>query len=217
MNAKQLGRWGLLVVVALSLALGTMAAAPAEAAGGLAGTVDSTIGLNLRAGPGLSYRVILVLADKTQVELLGRSGDGQWLEARLPEGLGGWVFASYMDADGDVSRLPVTEAAGGPTDVPPAARGYSLYVIIADNEATVYVQKFPANAAVNVKLGPASSARDSVLVASGTTDANGSAQIKFPMPRTWANGQRVTERNLTLAAATADEAFSRSVSVLYVR
>jgi hypothetical protein len=179
--------------------------------------VDSTIGLNLRAGPGLSHRVILVLADETPVEVLGRSANGQWLEARLPEGLGGWVFASYVDVDGDASRLPVTEAAGGPADVPPSAQGYSLYVIIADNEATVYMQKFPANAAVNVKLGPTSSTRDSVLVASGTTDANGSAQIKFPMPRTWANGQRVTERNLTLAAATADGAFSRSVSVLYVR
>jgi uncharacterized protein YraI len=215
MNAKQLGRWGLMVMVALSLALGTAAAAPAAAAGGIAGTVDSTIGLNLRAGPGLSHRVILVLADKTQIELLGRSANGQWLEARLPEGLGGWVFASYVDAAGDASKLPVTEGAGGPTDVPPAAQGYSLYVIIADNQATVYLQKFPASAAVNVTLGPAGSA--DLRVASGTTDANGSAQITFAMPRTWANGQRVTERNLTLAAATADGAFSRSAAVLYVR
>jgi uncharacterized protein YraI len=214
MNAKQLGRWSVMVVAALSLVLGAVAAAPAEAAGGIAGTVDSTIGLNLRAGPGLSHRVILVLPDGAEIELLGRSADSQWLEARLPEGLGGWVFASYVETEGDTSRLPVTEGAGGPADVPPAAQGYSLYVIIADNEAMVYVQKFPANAAVNVKLGPAGSA--DLLVASGTTDANGSAQIKFSMPRTWANGQRVTERNLTLAAAT-EGGFSRSVAVLYVR
>jgi uncharacterized protein YraI len=217
MNAKQLGRWVLMGMLALSLALGAVAAAPAEAAGGITGVVDSTIGLNLRAGPGLSHRVILVLADETQIELLGRSANGEWLEARLPEGLGGWVFASYVDAAGDTSKLPVTEGAGGPADVPPAAQGYSLYVIIADNQATVYVQKFPANAAVNVKLGPAGSPRDSVLVAGATTDANGSAQVSFAMPRTWGNGQRVTERNLTLAAATADGKFSRSVSVLYVR
>lgn len=216
MNAKQLGRWGLMLVLALSLVLGAMGAAPAQAAGGLAGTVDSSIGLNLRAGPGLGHRVILVLADNTALELLGRSADSQWLEARLPEGLGGWVFASYVDVDGDLATLPVTEGAGGPGDVPTAAQGYSLYVVISDNVATVYVQKFPANTAVNARLGVAGGSAD-LPVASGTTDADGRAQLSFTMPRTWANGQRVTERNLTLAAATADGAFSRSVSVLYVR
>ena len=216
MNTATLRRWGMMMVLAASLALSAAWAAPAQAAGGLAGTVDSSVGLNLRAGPGLGHRVILVLADKQAVELLGRSADSQWLEARLPEGLGGWVFASYVDVDGAISSLPVTEGAGGPTDVPPAARGYSLYVVIVDNQATVYLQKFPANAAFSVKLGPGGGSAD-LLVASGTTDANGSAQISFAMPRTWANGQRVTERNLTLAAATADGSFSRSVSVLYIR
>ena len=197
---------------------GLSQAAVAAAAGTATGTVDSAIGLNLRAGPGLGHRVLLVLPDGQALELMGRSQNSQWLEARLPDsGMGGWVFAAYVNTGAEVGELPVSEAAGGPTDGrPPAAQAYSLYVTIADNQAVVYLQKFPANSEVAISLGRAGAAAD-LLVAHGQTDANGQAQIAFAMPARWADGQRLTERNLVLAAAAAEGQFGQSVNLLYVR
>ena len=203
-------------LLVVSLLLGTLGVA--VAAGPVTGTVDSDIGLNFRAGPGLTHRVQLVLQDGQALELLGRSANSQWLEARLPEsGLGGWVFAAYVDTRAEVSALPVTEAAGGPVnDRPPAAQAYPLYVTIVDNVATVYLQRYPANAQVTVKLGRAGAAAD-LVVAQGQTDANGTAQIAFTMPAKWADGKTVTERSLVLAAASADGQVSHTASIVYLK
>jgi hypothetical protein len=192
--------------------------AVAIAAGPASGTVDSDLGLNFRAGPGLTYRVQLVLKDGQALDLLGRSANSQWLEARLPDsGLGGWVFAAYLDASGDLSALPVTEAAGGPTDErPPAAQAYPLYVSIVDNVATVYLQKHPANAEVVITLGRTGGSAD-LRVAQGTTDASGVGQINFAMPARWADGKAVVERNLVLVASTSDGASSHSANIVYIR
>jgi uncharacterized protein YraI len=208
-----------LSVAILALAVLLSATGLAQANAVLAGSVDAPIGLNLRAGPGLTYRVQVVLKHGQSLELLGRSSNGQWLEARLPEsGLGGWVFADYVKTSGDTSALPVTEAAGGPTGIgdgrPAAAAGYSLYVTIADNVATVYLQKYPANAEVAVKLGRTQADQ---LVASGKTDANGEARIAFNMPARWADGSALASGNLKLAAQTLDGTFSRSATIVYVR
>lgn len=204
-----------LLVLSLLLGLGQVSVARAA---GVAGTVDSHAGLNLRAGPGLVHRVLLVLNDGQTLELVGRSQSSQWLEVRLPEsGLAGWVFAAYVETSAEINALPVTEGAGGPLDGrPPAAQAYSLYVAIADNQATVYLQRYPSRADLVLKLGRAGGTAD-LVVAQGKTDANGLAQLTFPMPARWPDGQRVMERNLVLAAGTADGAFSQSVSVLYIR
>jgi hypothetical protein len=219
MHTQTGGRWLSILLVMLMLG-GAFAVAvtPALAADVLTGTVDSELGLNLRAGPGLAHRVLLVLKDDEALELVGRSQSSQWLEVRLPESkLGGWVFAAYVQTRGDLGALRVTEASGGPTDDrPPAAQAYSLYVTIADNVATVYLENYPANADVIVKLGRASGAAD-LLVAEGQTDVGGSAQITFAMPAKWADGKVVVERNLVLSAATVEGKLSHSASILYIK
>jgi uncharacterized protein YraI len=223
MYRTRLYRFMLGLLLMLSLLLSSVGqAAVALAAGESTGTVDSSIGLNLRVGPGLSHRVLLVLKDGEKLDLMGRSTNSQWLEVRLPaSGLGGWVYAAYVETSADLAALPVTEAAGGPNagdddDRPPAARAYSLYVSIQDNVATVYVQKYPVNTEIVVKLGRAGTAAD-LRVAQGQTDANGQARLTFAMPSHWADGQRVTERSLLLAAASADGKFSQSVSIVYIK
>ncbi len=219
MYRQRLVQFALGQLLVVSLLLGSFGqTAVALAASGLTGNVDSDIGLNLRAGPGLSYRVLLVLKDGEALELMGRSQSSQWLEVRLPESkLGGWVFAAYVQTSAEVSALPVTEASGGPTgDRPPAAQAYSLYVTIADNVATVYLQRYPATADVAVQLGRAGSTAD-LTVGQGQTDANGQAQITFAMPAKWADGKAVVERNLLLSAATVDGKFSHTVSILYIK
>lgn len=215
MYRSRLNRFGLHFLVTL---VALSQAALAVAAGRVTGTVDSALGLNLRGGPGLGYHVLTVLSDGQALELVGRSANSQWLEARLPENhLGGWVFAAYVQTGTDLSALPVTEAAGGPTDDrPPAAQTYPLYVVIADNVATIYLQKYPAQAAVIVKLGPAGSSPD-LVVAQGQTDANGLAQISFAMPAIWADGRAITEHSLALSAATADGRITHRASILYLK
>lgn len=210
-------RWLLGTVLGVSALLGALGPARlALAAAAPTGSVQSAIGLNLRAGPGLTYRVQLVLKDGTALELVGRSQSSQWLEVRLPDsGLGGWVFAAYVSTRADLTALPVTEGAGGPTDErPPAALAYRLYVAIVDNQATAYLQRYPANADVSLWLGRTAEKTD-LRVAQGTTDANGAAQISFAMPAAWADGQPVVEHNLALTAVTADGQFSQTITLVY--
>jgi uncharacterized protein YgiM (DUF1202 family) len=218
MYRQRLYRFVLGQLLIAALLLGSLGQASAVLAAGTVGTVDSDIGLNLRAGPGLTHRVLIVLKDGEALELVGRSQSSQWLEVRLPESkLGGWVYGAYVKTSADLSSLPVTEAAGGATDDrPPAAQAYSLYVTIVDNQATVYLQRYPAGADVVVKLGRAGSTA-ALTVAHGKTDAKGQAQIMFAMPAKWADGQRVVERSLVLTAATADGKVSHTVAVVYIK
>jgi hypothetical protein len=210
---RLLGGWSLLAALVVGAGPG-----PARAAVEAAGSVNSPAGLNLRVGPGLGYRVLLVLEHGQDLLLVGRSTDGLWLEAALPEsGLGGWVYAALVKTATPIDSLPVTQAAGGPADErPPAAAGYRVYVVIADNRAVVYLQNFPASQAVVIRLGRSGGAAE-LKTAEGRTGADGAATLRFDMPAAWADGKPVTERTLTLEAATADGSFRQTVSVLYVR
>ena len=92
-------------------------ASPAEAAtssadaAALMATVNTTdAGLNVRGGPGLSYRVIARLASGQTVPVLARSQDGAWLQVPAQRGPGfGWISASLVELSGDAADLPVSE------------------------------------------------------------------------------------------------------------
>ncbi|MBL8057258.1 MAG: SH3 domain-containing protein [Anaerolineales bacterium] len=206
-----------LTLLALVAALALGLAAPALAAGADSASVDVDA-LNLRAGAGLSYQVLRVLPQGQSLRVLGRSADSQWLEVRLPSGAGGWVFARYVKTTVEVARLPITEAAGGPTDSGAPASGnpgYQVYMTIEDGQATVQLQRFPKEAAVSLRL-ESLDGRASLAVAEGRTDAAGLAQIGFSMPRAWADG-RALEADLRLVVSTADGAFTRSATIRFYR
>ncbi len=63
--------------------------------------------LNVRIGPGSSYRAIAVVSSGTNVLLLGRSSGGSWLKVMLPTGTVGWVGAYYIATDYPKQNLPV--------------------------------------------------------------------------------------------------------------
>lgn len=219
MATKLVLRNTLLSLAALALALGalgfgfaTPAAAAAEAE---TAQVDVDL-LNLRAGPGFQHLVLRLLERDQELILLGRSRNGVWVEVRLPEGNGGWVYAAFLRTKVALSKLPVTEAAGGPTDPAAPQTTYPLSMTISDNVATVVLQRYPANAEVVVRLSRADGS-GSLTVAQGATDANGAAPFTFSMPREWPDGRKVTENALTLTAATADGKFSRTASIQYYR
>jgi uncharacterized protein YraI len=191
-------------------------AAPLRAAGEPAARVNVSQ-LNFRAGPGFSARVLRVLDQDQALTLVGRSADGVWLQARLPGGAEGWVYGSFVATEAALDRLPVTQAAGGPTAQPGGVgRRYSLTVSIADNQATVTAQRFAPNSDLTLSLSRADGS-GSVPVAQGKTDAEGMAQFIFAMPGRWADGQPVRESALTLTARTADGKLSGAARLQYYR
>lgn len=71
------------------------------------GKVNTQI-LNLRQGPATSFEIVDRLQQDTQVVILGRLTDSVWLKVRVPDiGKEGWVAAQYIDANVDVTTLPI--------------------------------------------------------------------------------------------------------------
>lgn len=81
---------------------GTAAAGAANTQAGEIGVVAAEP-LNFRAAPSTGAKVIDQLKQGTQVVILERSSDGQWLRVRIPRGLEGWVSAEFvtLGAQGD--------------------------------------------------------------------------------------------------------------------
>jgi len=98
--------------------------------------------LNLRSGPGLDQPVIGKLHQGDEVELLGISDNGQWLQVAATGGDFGWVAARWIRTTFDLSQLPQRGRAttGVPAASPPPRGrilfqdrpGGSIYVMYAD-------------------------------------------------------------------------------------
>ncbi len=68
---------------------------------------DSTI--RIRRGPGTQYEVIGGLVSGTCMSILGQSGDSNWVYMTTGEQTG-WVAASLLTIDGNLSMVPVSNA-----------------------------------------------------------------------------------------------------------
>jgi uncharacterized protein YraI len=62
--------------------------------------------VNVRVGPGTRNRVAYKLRGGQSAAILGRNTDGSWWQIRT-NGRIGWVNASVVVAEGDVSAVPV--------------------------------------------------------------------------------------------------------------
>ncbi len=56
----------------------------------------------VRSGPGTNYVMIGGVRYDDEVQLLGRTADAGWVLASQ-----GWLFAEYVESDGDIDALPV--------------------------------------------------------------------------------------------------------------
>ena len=173
-------------------------------------------GLSLRTGPGFGYRTVRQLSKGQELALTGRSQQSDWLAVRLPNGVGGWVFNTYVLTDLDISALPVSEAYGGPNGSNQQPAGRSVIVSIRENQAFVDVSGFPASEAIVAFLGRPGKSPD-LKVASGSTNADGSARLSFPMPARWSNGAPVNQDELSLQVSTKDGSTSLKVILVYLR
>lgn len=93
------------------------------AEGGLTGKAKSTI--NVRSDPGNEFQALGTLRKDSEVEIVAKSEDGEWLQIVYPQRsrLRGWVPADSLEISGDPSvlavatpdHIPVVEA---PTSAP---------------------------------------------------------------------------------------------------
>lgn len=73
-------------------------------------TVDSNT--NCREGPGLSYKIVIVLVPGTTYQMIGRTTDNTyWIVTEIGKATPCWVPAEMSNAYGNVNQLPVTTPA----------------------------------------------------------------------------------------------------------
>ncbi len=157
----------------------------------------ATDSLNLRAGPGQTYKVLSTMDFCQGMDVLGRDARGEWVAVQLPgHTLGGWAYAEYLQMNVALGTLPLATASGGP--VPTEAPPPGVWVVIENNIATVTINDLDADAAFTLTLYPKDKPGRAVQIAQGKTDANGHTTLSFTMPATWANGTQVRENQLTL-------------------
>jgi hypothetical protein len=181
-------------------------------------TTNATAGidnLNLRLGPGFSYHASRLLMQGQALKVLGRSNDGLWLEALLPDGSGGWVFTSYILTDLVVANLPIKEASGGAYPQATPRPVESITMTISGTAAAVKVNRFPANADILAKLGLPGET-PSLVLATGKTDSDGQAVLSFVLPAKWADGSPLIQHNLVLLVSTRSGSFNQSAEILYL-
>ncbi len=66
-------------------------------------SITATTSINVRGGPGTSYRVVGSLQSGEQETAVGRNSTGTWVQMER-----GWVFAQLVRVDGTITSLPVT-------------------------------------------------------------------------------------------------------------
>jgi tetratricopeptide (TPR) repeat protein len=66
--------------------------------------------LNLRAGPGIEYKIIRTLKRGETLTVLGKTPNGYWLHVRTSRQEEGWVNASYVDLSGNLDLVPTVFA-----------------------------------------------------------------------------------------------------------
>ncbi len=96
------------VLAAAWLLAGTAAAQDT----GVTATAYGTV--NVRSGPGAYYEIVGKLAAGDRVPVDGRDQSGDWLRVVLAVEGTGWVASFAVLVDGDILRLPVTDAGSPP-------------------------------------------------------------------------------------------------------
>ncbi|MEA3334535.1 MAG: SH3 domain-containing protein [Chloroflexota bacterium] len=77
--------------------------------------------LNVRSGPGTGYPVIGRLAPSEAVAALGRNVDADWIQVALQDDGFGWASAAFLEVDGEVDALPVSDVVSAAEPLPIAA------------------------------------------------------------------------------------------------
>jgi hypothetical protein len=72
----------------------------------IGGIVASLQSVNVREGPGVTFRAIVALPPGTGVEILGQSADGNWYNIKMEDGDEGWIAASLIRLEDTPTPVP---------------------------------------------------------------------------------------------------------------
>lgn len=107
---------------------------------GLTAIVTNAFYLNTRTGPSASYPINQRLSNGQQISLVGRTGDGGWVQ--LASGSVEWVNAGYLTIYGDRFSLPISgavqDSASAVTDPYSATIVNAFYVNIRTGPSAGY-------------------------------------------------------------------------------
>lgn len=81
------------------------------------GSVVSLQSINVREGPGVNFASLVALRPATRVEILGRNGDGTWLNIRMEDGTEGWVAAELIRIQPTSTAFPTLTSSPDQTQV----------------------------------------------------------------------------------------------------
>ncbi len=139
----------------------TVAATSAQgsAAAGTA-RVRSGITLNLRQDATTASGVIRELLPETPLTVLGRNGNGSWLNVRLADGSEGWVAARYVanvsfaagSGDG-AAAADSTNAGGAAAQAPRPAGSAGNFAIVGDEISVAEQTYIPMGGYLNIVFG----------------------------------------------------------------
>lgn len=80
-------------------------------------------GLRVRSVPGTAGSVLAQLTALTDLEIIGRTANNEWLEVVTPELSTGWVWAGYVQVGVDLTGIPVSGVADDARPTAMAAAG----------------------------------------------------------------------------------------------
>jgi LysM repeat protein len=92
----------------LYLTIEQIAVTPPTPTGPPVGRVNTT-GLNVHAGPGYNYSIVVLAFMDWPMTLLGRNRDTTWLQVKTEYGQVGWVEVSHITTSYPVAALPITD------------------------------------------------------------------------------------------------------------
>ncbi len=133
----------LILLVVLSLAVPVVARQEAPA------FVVTTAELNIRSLPSTSGAKLQTAPVNTTLQVIGRNGDGSWLQVAY-KGVVGWVSTAYISANGDLSLLPVTDGSDpntpanvGQSSAPDGTIVQNGTLVVYGNGAVINVRQQP--------------------------------------------------------------------------
>lgn len=92
--------------------------------------------LRMRVGPDTAYNVIATYPSGTELAVLGKNTNGNWLNVHAPDDKTGWMATSLLTVNRNVDTLAIVEAPSLPT---PSHKGGDITTSPRDGMVMVYV------------------------------------------------------------------------------
>lgn len=93
-------------------------------------------GLRLRNIPSTAGGVLTNLDPGTELIIIGRTEDNNWVQVRTPLNITGWVWTSFLNVDGDLDVVAITGVpAPGPTPIDRVANPELAYAPPVNNSS----------------------------------------------------------------------------------